>query len=86
VDVTVCIQAGDVMLVNGSSGNLSARNQLSGFVSNLVPDGSMVRVELNCGFSLVALLTRSSSEEMNLNKGDHVTALVKVPQIHVIAR
>ncbi len=86
VEVTACIHAGDVMLVNGTSCNPSARNRLAGVILALVPDHSLVRVELDCGFPLVALLTRSSCMEMNLQPGDHVTALVKVPQIHVIAR
>jgi molybdate transport system ATP-binding protein len=46
----------------------------------------MVRVELDCGFGLIALLTRQACEELALGIGEQVNALVKAPQIHLIPR
>jgi molybdate transport system ATP-binding protein len=45
-----------------------------------------VRVELDCGFTLIALLTRQAGDEMGLKPGDRVVALVKAPHIHLIPR
>jgi molybdate transport system ATP-binding protein len=45
-----------------------------------------MRVELDCGFTLTAQLTKQACEEMNLNAGDRVVTLLKAPQIHLIPR
>jgi molybdate transport system ATP-binding protein len=46
----------------------------------------MVRVGLDCGFPLAALLTAQACEEMFLHQGDAVSALIKAPHIHLIPR
>ena len=84
--VFVCIRAEDVILVQGNPGPSSARNRLGASVRRLIPEGPHVRVELDCGFPLAALLTKQACEEMALNPGDSVTALVKAPHIHLIQR
>jgi molybdate transport system ATP-binding protein len=52
----------------------------------LTREGALMRVELSCGFNLIALLTKQACEEMGLKSGDHVMALVKAPNIHLIPR
>jgi len=44
------------------------------------------RIEIDCGFKLVALVTKRSAEEMGLKKGAKVFANFKVVSIHVIKR
>jgi molybdate transport system ATP-binding protein len=85
-EVHVCIRAEDVILVKGSDRPSSARNHLPAVVQALSREGPLMRVELNCGFNLTALLTKQACEEMVLKSGDSVLALVKAPHIHLIPR
>lgn len=85
-DAYVCIRAEDVILLKGAEGVNSARNQLPGMVQSLAPSGPLVRVGLDCGFPLTALLTKRSSEDMGLKTGDRVTAQVKAQNVHLIGR
>jgi len=49
-------------------------------------EGALMRVELDCGFALAALLTKQACEELALQPGVGVVALVKAPHIHLIPR
>lgn len=82
----VCIRAEEVVLQRGQAGPSSPRNRLDARVSSIVPEGPLVRVGLDCGFSLTALVTRPASEELGLRVGETVTALLKAPAIHLIPR
>lgn len=62
----------------------SARNCLAGTVSEIVPFGSTVRVILDAGFPLTALLTRESCRELHLAPGSTVFATFKASAVHVI--
>jgi len=85
-DVYVCIRAEDVILLKGSDSPSSPRNHLPAIVRSVIREGSLMRVELDCGFTLTAQLTKQACEEMNLNAGDRVVTLLKAPQIHLIPR
>jgi molybdate transport system ATP-binding protein len=85
-DVHVCIRADDVMLLKGPDAPSSPRNHLAAAVQSVTREGALMRVELDCGFRLSALLTRQACEELALQGGDRVTALVKAPNIHLIPR
>ena len=85
-EVHVCIRAEDVILAKGSDRPSSARNHLPAVVQSLTREGPLMRVELNCGFNLTALLTKQACEEMLLKSGDQVVALVKAPHVHLIPR
>jgi molybdate transport system ATP-binding protein len=62
----------------------SARNCLPGTVSKIVPFGSTVRVVLDVGFPLTALLTRESCRDLLLDQGSPVYATFKASAVHVI--
>lgn len=83
-EVYVCIRAEDVILVKGNDRPSSARNHLPVVVLSLAREGALVRVELNCGFNLSALITKQACDEMALKSGDRIMALVKAPNIHLI--
>lgn len=87
-DVFVCIRAEDVVLVAGALENQpsSPRNRLAATVRALIPEGPMMKVQLDCGFPLMALLTRTACEELSLREGGRVTALIKAPHVHLIPR
>jgi molybdenum ABC transporter ATP-binding protein len=85
-DAYACIRAENVIILKGSSVSNSARNHLPGVIRSLANEGPLVRVELDCGFPLTALLTRQSCEEMKLALGERITAQVKAQNVHLIAR
>lgn len=85
-NVFVCIRAEDVMLMKGQPALTSARNRLRATVRRITAEPPMIRVELDCGFPLVALLTRQARDELTLREGDTVVAVVKAPAVHLIAR
>lgn len=82
--VYVCIRAEDVILSKDETGHTSPRNRLAVVVRRLSPEGPLVRIELDCGFSLAALLTKPACEELAVKEGSHLLALIKAPQIHLI--
>jgi molybdate transport system ATP-binding protein len=86
VEVYLCVRAEDVVLVRGEIGATSARNRLAGVVKEFIPEGSVVRVNLDCGFPLAALVTRPAAEELGLGEGAMVTALVKATALHLLPR
>lgn len=85
-NVFVCIRGEEVILQRDSGAVSSVRNRLPVRVVSLRPEGALVRVELDAGFSLCALITRPACAELDLRKGEAVTALVKAPAIHLVPR
>jgi molybdate transport system ATP-binding protein len=83
--VFVCIRAEDVILLKGDSPS-SPRNHLAAAVVALSREGPMMRIDLDCGFPLCALLTRQACEELDVRPGNQVYALVKAPNVHLIPR
>ncbi len=84
--VFVCIRAEDVILETSPRGDVSARNQLTGRVTAIQPEGGVVRITVDCGFSLSALITRPACDELRLTEGSTVTAVVKATAVHLIPR
>jgi molybdate transport system ATP-binding protein len=93
-DVVVCIRAEEIILElapvgfkqgKGSPLQSSARNRLSAKVTGISQEGVMVRVFLDCGFPLVALITRLSCNELSLSEGSDVLVSIKAPSIHIMS-
>jgi molybdate transport system ATP-binding protein len=84
--VFVCIRGEDVILQRDAAGASSVRNRLPARVVALRPEGALVRVELDAGFPLFALVTRPACAELALREGEPVTALIKTPAIHLVPR
>jgi molybdate transport system ATP-binding protein len=84
--VYVCIRAEEVGLQKGNSSHVNSRNRLAGVINTLTPEGPLVRVAVDCGFTLHALVTRTASAELALRTGEAIIALVKAPSVHLIAR
>lgn len=85
-DVYACVRAENVVILKGRDVSNSARNHLPGVIRSIAADGRLMRVELDCGFPLTALITRQSSEDINLGPGDRVIAQVKAQHVHLIPR
>jgi molybdate transport system ATP-binding protein len=84
--VFACIRAEDVTLETSPRTEVSARNQLTGRVTSIQPEGGVVRVTIDCGFSLSALITRPACAELSLAENSAVTAVVKATAVHLIPR
>lgn len=85
-DVFVCIRAEDVVLEPVGSGTTSARNRLVGTVRALTPMGALVRVDVDCGFALSAIVTRAAQEDLHLAVGASVIAVLKAGAVHLVPR
>lgn len=85
-EVFVCIRAEDVVLEPVGAGATSARNKLNGLVRDIISMGALVRVEIDCGFLLAAVVTRSALEDLHLAAGSPVMAVVKAGAVHLIPR
>ena len=83
--VHACIRSEEVTLAL-SRLSTSARNTFSGEIRRVTITGPVARVEIDCGFRLVALVTRRSAEEMGLEKGKQIFASFKATAVHVIRR
>lgn len=84
-DVYVLVRPEDITL-SLASNVTSARNVFRGTVAGLTPVGPLMRVEMDCGFRLLALVTRNSAEDLQLEEGKEVWASFKATATHVIAR
>jgi molybdate transport system ATP-binding protein len=85
-EVFICIRAEDVILSGEAARLSSPRNRLSATVRAMVEEGPLTRLELDCGFPLVAVLTRQASAELALQENATILALIKAPQIHLVPR
>jgi molybdate transport system ATP-binding protein len=81
-----CIRAEEVVLEDAPGAPTSARNLLAGVVAARTDEGPLVRVVVDCGASLVALVTRASAETLRLGPGRRIAALVKAPAVKLVPR
>jgi len=65
---------------------VSARNQWPGRVTAIQQEAGVVRVTMDCGFSLSALITRPACDQLRLEEDSAVTAVVKATAVHLIPR
>ena len=84
-EVCACVRPEDITLAL-SSASSSARNSFIGKITRIVPAGPLTRVEIDCGFPLIALVTKRSAAELDLKKGKQVHATFKATGVHVIKR
>ena len=85
-DVFVCIRAEDVVLEPVGSGTTSARNHVPAIVHDIVSMGAFVRVNVDAGFPLSAIVTRPALDDLHLMPGTKVVASMKAGAVHLIAR
>jgi molybdate transport system ATP-binding protein len=82
----VCIRAEDVTLEKGRAERSSARNHLKGIVREIVPAGILVKVAVDVGFNLVALVTRQAVDDLSLVVGAEVYSVFKASAVHLIGK
>ncbi|HLK68108.1 MAG TPA: ABC transporter ATP-binding protein [Bryobacteraceae bacterium] len=83
IPVYACIRAEDVTLTSEPPHASSARNRIAGRVLLVSPEGPLARVELDCGFPLMAVITAQSANELQLRPEDHVSAMIKATAVHL---
>jgi molybdate transport system ATP-binding protein len=81
-----CIRAEDVVVEPDRGQASSAQNHLPGVVAARRDEGPLVRITIDCGVPLVALVTRASAERLRLVPGASVSAAVKAPSVRVVPR
>jgi tungstate transport system ATP-binding protein len=84
-EVYACIRPEDITLALSSTQS-SARNSFEAKVTRVTTLGPLSRVEINCGFHLVVLVTKISAEELNLQMDREVYATFKATGVHIMER
>lgn len=84
--VTVYMRPEDIIFLVEKDGKSSARNELPGKITRVTPMGPNMKVRMDAGISLVAVITRRSYDELGLSKGISVYASFKATAIHVVKR
>lgn len=83
--VFVCIRPEDV-LISRQMHSGSARNHFTAKILDVEAWGLEYKLNLDCGFNLVAAVTRQSLENLDLKTGENVFAAFKATAIHLIRR
>ena len=83
--VSACIRPEEVTIALNPSPT-SARNSFSGTITGMASSGPLVRVGLDCGFPLVALITSRSAEDLGLRPGAQISASFKATGVHIVER
>ena len=84
-EVYAGIRPEDITLALSKSES-SARNCFYGRVTRVTPLGPVSKVGIDCGFRLVALVTRVSVEELNLQEGKEVYVSFKATGVHLVEK
>ncbi len=73
-----------VTLPDAGVSRTSVRNQFTGKITKVMPNGPFVRLTIECGFPVTALITRRSCEDLNLGVGAVIVVGIKATAIHVL--
>ena len=85
-EVDLFIRAQDVAIARTLPLEGSVQNHLPAVVKTIVPEGALVRVVVDAGFPMTALITKRAHEELHLSPGERVVASVKAAAIHLVPR
>jgi molybdate transport system ATP-binding protein len=85
-EAALCIRAEDVTIALHDAADLSAINRWRAVVRSETPEGPFVRIGLDCGFRLAALVTRDAWQRLALKPGDEAWAIVKATTIRALPR
>jgi molybdate transport system ATP-binding protein len=85
-EAALCIRAEDVTIALHESDDVSAINRWRATVQSEVQEGPFIRVGLDCGFRLAALVTRDGWQRLRLKPGDPAWAIVKASSIRALPR
>jgi len=83
--VYILIRPEDVILTPNRD-TTSARNTFKGSIVKTAPVGPLMRIKVDCGFPLLAVVTKRSAQELGLAAGKEVFASFKATAIHTIRK
>jgi len=75
-----------VVIARHDVADSSVMNQWPAVVRSETTQGAFVRVGLDCGFKLSALVTRDAWRRLGLKPGDRAWAIVKAASIRALPR
>jgi len=81
----LCIRPDDIV-ISRTPASTSARNSFTARIVRLEPIGRRTRLVLDCGFPLIAHVTRQSAREMDLRVDERVVATFKATVPHLLPR
>ena len=84
--VTLYMRPEDITLYEKDSIRSSARNKFTGRIIEVKPIGPMVRLKVDAGVKLTAIITQRSFEELSLALGKETELTFKASAIHVVER
>ena len=84
-EIYACIKPEDITLALSCTQS-SARNSFRARITRVTFTGPLSRVEIDCDLRLVALVTKISAEELNLQAGMEVYAAFKATAVHIMER
>jgi tungstate transport system ATP-binding protein len=84
--VTIYMRPEDITFYTKDSIRSSARNMFTGRIIKVVPIGPMVRMKVDAGVKLTAVITQRSFEELGLELGKETELTFKASAIHVVER
>ena len=77
----VVIRANDVALSRNYLAGISIQNQVKGRICALIPNNESVLVQIDCGWTILAEITRGACQQMGLQEGQEVYCLIKTQAI-----
>ncbi|CAO5153251.1 molybdate transport system regulatory protein [Frankia sp. AiPs1] len=85
--VSALIKSTDISVATRETAGLSIRNKLRGRLVGLDSGGAMsvARIALGDGLEVTAAITRAAAEELKLEPGTEVTALIKSTEVSFAA-
>ena len=86
--VLLCLRPEEIVLgrADASFASESMRNVLRGKIRHVVPLGGQLRVQMDTGVILTALITKQSWQDLSLAEGLDVQIAFKASAVHVIRR
>jgi tungstate transport system ATP-binding protein len=86
-EALVCLRPEDVSIAPASAPvRGSGRNHIVGCVRRIIRVGADARVEIDCGFRLIARITRRSLDDLGIDEGSTVVASFKATAVHLIPK
>lgn len=83
--VSFCLRPEDVVIRRDTTPFAdSSRNHLEASIASIRREGPVAEVRLDCGFPLVAVVTRRSVTDLSLAPGGRVVASFKATAVHLI--
>jgi molybdate transport system ATP-binding protein len=82
--VSACIRAEEIAITRADHQESSARNRLKGTVRSVSLEGPLARIEIDCGFPLISVITAQSAADLALQPGATIQAIIKATSVHVL--